>query len=346
MASDVPGPWIRRPLSSSFVVVATIVAPIVAPVALLAAAIVDVLTRTPRFRRTRGIALIASLIVIDFIGQVLVFGCWLISPFGFAMDSPRNQRCNQSVMTFWTRRLMSAISLITPLPIDYSELDESLLGGNAIVVGRHRSLLDAVFPAQLFGSRRLTAYYTLKEDLRWEPNIDIVGHRMGHVFVTRSPADLESELEPIRALASRIDGSSVGVIFPEGTFFSETRRLRALASIENANPEHLAQAEKLQYLLPPRPAGTLALLDGAPNADVIMLGHVGFEPFGTIKDILLNMGAHHRVSVRAWRFDRSTVPTDASEQVSWLFDRWIEMDTWIATHHPLSAQAPSVAKGS
>ncbi len=313
-----------------------ILVPLIGPIALVVGAILDLVTRTPRLRRARGVLLVSTLLLIDVVGRFFVFGTWLIAPFGMRVDGVKSQRRYKWVMTRWTTALMWAITRITPLPIDTSELDESLLGGNAVVVGRHQSLLDAVFPAMLFGGRGLTALYTLKEDLRWEPNMDIVGHRMGHVFVTRSPKSLEAELEPIRALGRRIDENAVGVIFPEGTFFTEERKNRALASIAKRNPERLALAKKMNFVLPPRPAGTLAFLEGAANADVIVLGHVGFEPFGTIRNILGNMGANHSIKVKAWRFPRASIPTGRTEQIEWLFERWLELDEWVASHHPLT----------
>ena len=330
-----PRPLIRRPLTTGLLLLLGVLTPFVGPIAALIALVVDGVTRTPRFRRTRGVALVVTLIIIDVIGRLMVFGNWLIAPFGTNVRGVKSQRRYRWIMTWWTTALMRAITGIIPIPIDYSELDGSLLGGNAIVISRHRSLLDAVFPAMLFGSRGLTALYTLKEDLRWEPNMDIVGHRMGHVFVTRSPQNLEAELEPIRVLGQRIDEASVGVIFPEGTFFNEKRKARALASIAKRNPERLAASETLDYVLPPRPAGTVAFLEGAADADIIMLGHVGFEPYGTIPNILANMGATHEIKVKAWRYDRSEVPTDQEALISWLFERWNELDDWIATHHPL-----------
>ena len=182
-------------------------------------------------RRSRVVLLISTLFLVDLVGRMLVLGAWLISPVGLAVKRPKSQARYRWIMTWWANRLINTISRIVPLPFDTSELDEALLGGDAIVVSRHQSLLDAVYPAVLFGNLGLTVLYTVKEDLRWEPNIDIVGHRMGHVFVTRSPKDLDAELEPIRHLATRIDENSVGLIFPEGTFFNETRKARDRKSV-------------------------------------------------------------------------------------------------------------------
>jgi 1-acyl-sn-glycerol-3-phosphate acyltransferase len=324
-----------------------VLVPIVAPVALIIAVFADLVTRTRRWRRSRGVLLIASLILIDLLGRIFVFGAWLISPFGIRPERATSQSRYRWIMTSWARSLMWAICRITPLPLDTSELDDDLLFGNAIVIGRHRSLLDAVYPAALFGKLGLTTHYTLKEDLQWEPNIDIVGQRMGHVFLNRAAKDLESELGPIRELGKRIDENSVGVIFPEGTFFNEVRKARALASIERKDPDRADVAAKMQYVLPPHPAGMLAFMEGAPDADIIVLGHVGFEPFGTMRDILANLGAEHNIVVRAWRFARSSVPDDPKAQIEWLFDRWLEMDEWVASHHPLRpAISPQHSKTS
>lgn len=344
MAKDIPGPWVRRPLSMLMLLVGSLSSIVLGPILFVIALLIDLITRTPGKRRARTVALISLLFVVDLLGRVLVFGAWLLSPFGMRMNHPRNQARYAGIMTWWTTALLGTISRIVPLPIDTSQLDDSLLGGNAIVVGRHQSLLDAVLPAMLFGNRGLRVLYTLKEDLRWEPNIDIVGHRMGHVFVNRSPKDLDAELDPIRALAARLDDQSVGVIFPEGTFFNEKRKARAIRSLEKRDPERAARAQRMQYLLPPRPAGTLAMFEGAPDADVIVLGHAGFEAFSSIKQILANVGGEHGVVVRAWRFARNTIPTDPSAQIDWLYERWSEMDDWISDHHLLgSPQAPTNA---
>lgn len=303
------------------------------PVLLLVALIADLATGTKGMRRSRTVALISSLFLVDLAGKLLVVGAWVISPLGTRVERPASQARYSWIMTWWTTALIATISRFVPLSIDMTELDDSLLDGDAIVVSRHRSILDAVLPAMLFGKRQLQVLYTLKEDLRWEPNIDIVGKRMGHVFVNRRPTDLDAELEPIRELANRIDDGSVGVIFPEGTFFNEKRKAQAIRALEKRDPHHVEAATNMQFLLPPRPAGTLALLEGAPGADVIVLGHVGFEPFGTIKQILAHIGDDHNIVIRAWRYARNTIPTDPPAQIDWLYERWVEMDGWIASHH-------------
>lgn len=307
-----------------------------APVAAAVAYLQDRRSGNGRFRQLRIVCLVFSIVLIDFVSYFIVLGVWLQGPFGRNRTSPRIQHKYQASMTWYTAKLTAAIAKFAPLPIDTSELDEDLLDGNAIVIGRHRSVFDALLPSTILGPRGLLTLYTMKEDLQWDPNLDIVGHRMGHVFVNRRSNDLESELEPIRALAARVDKDSVGVIFPEGTFFNATRLERAVNAISRRDPARTELAKRFRHLLPPRPAGTLAMLEAAPDADVIMLGHVGVEPFGSIPEILENLGdQRHRLRVKAWRFARSSIPIDPDAQIQWLFERWLEMDEWIASHHPL-----------
>ena len=203
----------------------------------------------------------------------------------------------------------------------------------------------------IFGNQGLEVRYVLKEDLQWDINIDLVGHRMGHVFVDRTPENLEDELAPIRELGQRIDDDSTGVIFPEGTFFSEKRKARAVASLRKINDHHADIAAELQYLLPPRPAGTLALFEGAPDADIIMFGHVGFEAFGTIGDILDNLGTNQAIVLRALGGSRvkKSLRTPKARLIGCSSDgpRWIDGSRQISQfrgsrghpHDPLSSLA-------
>lgn len=329
MSSGVPGPWIRRPVSITTVTLgAVLAAPLVIPLFVLAL-VVDLVTRTRPRRRARLVWLISTLLWVDLFGVIATAGAWLISPFGLRTQSDTDQRRYHWVMTWWGTMLLNAIGRWVPLSFDFSQIDDETMRGNAIMIGRHRSVLDAILPVRLIGSRGLTALYTLKEDLRWEPNIDIVGHRMGHRFVTRAPEDPETELEPLRELGRRIDGDSIGVIFPEGTFFTQERKAKIIASLAKTSPRLAEKATSMNHLLPPKPGGTLALLEGAPEADVIVYGHTGFEDFGTIGNIIRNLGGDRSITLTARRIPRSEIPDETDLQVDWLFDQWQQLDDWV-----------------
>lgn len=333
MNSAVPSPWIRRPIAVTVVLVASVLVPVVGPLALIFALVGDLIRRDRGLGYTRGVLVVALLLLVELAGLIMTFVIWALAPFGFRMHRERIQNQYRHLMRWWGSQLFRVLRICLPLEFDYSQLDPTLLDGNAIVIGRHRSNCDAILPAVIFSTDRKYVRYTLKEELRWEPNIDIVSQFMSHRFVTRSPPDLEAELAGIRELGSRIDDNAVAVIFPEGTFFSEERKAKVLLSLERKDPSHAEAARNMNYLLPPRPAGTLALMEGAPTADIIVLGHIGYEPYGTVRETFAHLGQKQRITIRAWRYPRASVPVTETARIEWLFDRWSELDSWITEEH-------------
>lgn len=336
VAFEVPGRLRRRVTSHLILAGSVILTPVLGPIASVVAYVRDRRRGEGKLRETRIVALVSSMVMIDLWGRIGGILVWLQGPFGRNLNTDRIQAKYQTLMAWYTAKIMWAIGKWAPLPIDISALDQNLLTGNAIVIARHRSIFDAALPAALFGPRGVLPLYTMKDELQWDPNLDIVGERMGHVFVNRTSKNPERELDHIRSLASRVNDDSVAVIFPEGTFFSEKRLKRAIASIARRDPKRAELASKLRHLLPPRPAGTLAMLEAAPDADIVLIGHAGVEPFGSVPEVLANLGdLRHRLFVKAWRFPRSSVPLSEDARIQWLFERWIEMDEWIESHHPL-----------
>jgi hypothetical protein len=101
-----------------------------------------------------------------------------------------------------------------------------------------------------------------------------------------------------------------------------------------SRPELAARAEALQHVLPPRPAGTLALLDGAPHADVVVLGHHGFEQFTSLKAIQRAVPFREPIRVWMWRVSRAQVPATRDERVDWLYEQWLALDRSVAARFP------------
>ena len=57
------------------------------------------------------------------------------------------------------------------------------------------------------------------------------------------------------------------------------------------------------------------------------------DSFGSLGEILRNLGGNRSVTLMARRFPRSEVPNDKDAQISWLFDRWQELDDWVELQH-------------
>ena len=98
----------------------------------------------------------------------------------------------------------------------------------------------------------------------------------------------------------------------------------------NRDPERAARLNALQHLLPPKPSGAQALVDGAPGADIALMWHIGFDGLDTFGRIRrrLAVGAP-RAEVVFELHPRASVPT-GDAFVGWLDDRWLELDRKVA----------------
>lgn len=235
----------------------------------------------------------------------------------------RMQAWWSSSLLDWARRLLN-------VRFDLDDLSEFPENG-FIVLSRHASMVDAVLPAVLV-SKDLKRYvhYVLKQELQWDPNLDVYGHRLGNYFVSRD-GDGDSEADAIGRFALTTRPRSATVIFPEGTYATPGRQERIRASLaRRGEDELLALATELRHLLPPKPAGTLALLDNRPDHDVVVMGHVGLEGV-TDAGLRHRLPLRHPVTVRWWVHPRSTIPATDEERIAWLNEQWRTLDRWVAS---------------
>jgi 1-acyl-sn-glycerol-3-phosphate acyltransferase len=200
--------------------------------------------------------------------------------------------------------------------------------GPSIVLVRHASILDTLLPcAYVQRPYRLRVRYVVKQELLFDPCIDIVGNALPNYFVDRTGSTSE-ELAGIRALTQNLGNDAV-LIFPEGTRFSRKKRERTLARLEAEGSAHRAAAGALRVTLPPKPGGVLTLLDALPDVDCVFLAHSGLERFAKIGNLLDGAVVGSTVRVKLWRVPRAEIPMDEGEQLGWLFDRWSEVDSFV-----------------
>ena len=148
---------------------------------------------------------------------------------------------------------------------------------------------------------------------------------IGH-FLDRTATDSDAELAAVSALSSGMRSNQLAVIFPEGTRASAKKRARALVKIAERDPERAERLSRLQHLLPVRPAGSAALLQGAPEADIVIGWHVGFEGLDTFGGVLRHLARSPRpIRFCARRIARGDVPTGEGF-TRWLDDEWLQTD--------------------
>lgn len=219
----------------------------------------------------------------------------------------------------WCVRLLSMSVVI--------EGKEHLTEGPLVVLVRHASIVDAALPAALFARARIPLHYVLKTELRMEPCIDVLGSPRLHAFIDRQGTPLR-EQRKIATIARSLGDHAI-VLYPEGTRFSEAKRVREIEQLERSRPELAAMARSMTHVLSPRLAGPLAALDAAPTADCLIVAHRGLKDLAAPRDFLRGnaVGRELRVCVR--RIARQSLPPPP-ERPRWLFEQWKEVDDFAA----------------
>ncbi|MFZ4718585.1 MAG: lysophospholipid acyltransferase family protein [Ilumatobacteraceae bacterium] len=256
---------------------------------------------------------------LETVGVTAAFGLWLVGRSG-------DERRHFGLQRWWAAQLMNALRITTGVRIEAADAD-CLSPGPAVMLCRHASLADSLVSAWVITSKaRMNPRYVLKKELLFDPCLDIVGNRLPNHFLDREAPDSAVELAKLTALSSGLRADEIAVIFPEGTRSAPKKRARALEKIAERDPERAERLAGLQHLLPPRPAGSLALIDGCPAADVVIAWHVGFDGLDTFGGILRHLARRPApVRFHARRVPRADVPT-GDAYTRWLDDQWVRAD--------------------
>ena len=267
--------------------------------------------------------------------RLFAFGLWWswLETFGLAVSlwlfvtgRAKSPDPNFALQRWWANGLVVGLRRTCRLTLEPRHT-EVLTPGPVIVLPRHASLADALLSAWFVTQPGLRPHYVLKRELLADPCLDIAGNRLPNHFLDRGAADAKPELDAIRTMAEGVrDADECAVIFPEGTRANPEKRARAMARLAERNPERAAKLAVLRHLNPPRPAGTLAVLDGAPDADLVIMAHAGFEGLDTFGGILKSIPGTAPVLLDCVRIPREEVPDDDEGRIAWLDDQWILLD--------------------
>lgn len=271
--------------------------------------------------------------------RLLGFGvCWtwiemagVARAFGtFCIGRAEDERSQYRLMQWWAGVLMRSLEATVGFRAEFDGV-EAVRGGDAIVLCRHASLADSLLSAWAIRCvADVRPRYVLKRELLADPCLDIVGNRIPNHFLDREAVDGSAELESLRTLAAGVGPGVVAVIFPEGTRSNPAKRDRALRRIAERDADRADRMSALTHLLPPRPAGTAALVEGAPEADVVLAWHTGFDGLDTFGSILRRLSRPlPPVRFVARRVPRSEVPSGPAFAV-WLDEQWLRMDAEVA----------------
>ncbi len=299
------------------------------PVLLVLALVVDVVRRLAYGIPPTGVRLIAFLwvyLAAEVVGLAAMAAAWVLSVGGRREEALR--RMTLRLQQLWVGVLFGAVRALFGVRFEVAG-DDAIAPGPVIVLIRHASIVDNLLPAVLITRpHAIRLRYVLKRELLADPCLDVAGRRLPNYFVRRGTGEAV-ELERMRSLAEGLERDEGVLIYPEGTRFTPERRARAIARIGERDADLAARAERLRHLLPPRFGGVGALLDGAPDADVLVIAHHGFDGLRLVSDIW--RGGLVGLLVRVWvtRVPRSAVPAASAARADWLYGLWQDVDDWL-----------------
>ncbi len=325
--------WRRRALTIPVMLGSTTAALVLAPLVVPTIVIVDFVRGRRKFPLLRGYAFLTQYGVNDSVEILLAGPLWLRANFGRSLDSRPSQRRHERLQA-WSIGLLARRTRQL-LGVDIAVTGDDLGRGPAIVLCRHVSLLDASLPSLIYKSRGMHSRGVIMAELLADPGFDLIYQRTGSTFVIRDGSD--DGIDRLVRLAESLDDSTVAVIFPEGRLFRSEALASRLERLAVRSPERHERLRKLKSSLPPRPGGFLALLTGAPAADVVVVNHHGLEAFARFADVMKKAPCDVTVAVTIRRYCRSSLPQGRDELIEWLDRIWVELDREVETkggHHP------------
>jgi len=306
---------------------------IIIPVSL----VIDLLRGRPRLPTLRVFVFGLNYLAWEVIAISFSAVMWFATGFGLLSGRHWSQEAHRKLQVVWAASHIRMLRRALGMRLEVIN-SECLAPGPVVLLSRHASMIDTLIPIFIADENHLGCRYVLKNELLWDPALDIIGHRFPNYFVDRSGGNSGSAIDEVGALAAGTRDSEVFVIFPEGSRFTEAKRERALEKLRDSNPAAAERAEKLTRTMPPRTGGPIAALQMAPpGADIVVLAHTGLEGMAGPRELWRVVPFRHPIQIELWRIPRVEVPTDPDEQLAWLYDRWAEVDTWVGDHQPPGA---------
>lgn len=316
--------WSRRLITIPVVYLAFALVTLLLPLVLIAGAAIDgirwIASRTPAM----------ALRMAAFGWMYLLGEVWAIPTLAVTglLPKDRSIAVTYRLQMTWLNWNLNTVRVVFGLKFTADAVGE-IPPAPLLVLSRHASLIDTLLPGRYvtepFG---IHLRYVLKSELLVDPALDIAGNRLPNVFVNRG-GDTDREIAAIRDLATTMPDGEGLLIYPEGTRYSEVKRVRFTEKMAQRGDAISQVASGYQAVLPPRPAGTLAMLDARP-LDVVVMAHRGLEGFAEIRDIWSGGLVGSTIQVRFWRIPSSDIPADDAGRELWLFTTWSDVDAWVS----------------
>lgn len=321
--------WRRRLVTVPTLYLVAVLVIVLLPLLVVAALLHDLVGgRIRRVPSLRTLCFAVSLLVLDLWCTTVLLGpLFILQLTGVALA----ERLHRGLQVFWARSLMRVSRVFGGIKVNFPHDTADILAEPSIILARHTAYPDALVPLLMIHDvAKGSATYVLMRELLWDPAMDLCGQRFDNHFTRRGAGRAAAEVAAIGALAERSGPPQHSlVIFPEGGLADDAKRAAIAKRMSEQDPERAERLADLRHLIPFRPPGTLALLDGVPDADVVTIAHAGLEGLASFGELWRAVPVRRPVTVEIRRHPRSSLPDSHEELIEWVDDRWVEMDAWI-----------------
>ncbi|MCU4184071.1 1-acyl-sn-glycerol-3-phosphate acyltransferase [Acidiferrimicrobium sp. IK] len=202
-----------------------------------------------------------------------------------------------------------------------------------LVLARHGGPGDSFALVHMLLERyRRGVRIVLKDVLQADPALDIVLNRLGCCFLPSSRDANDDLAGRLAGLAGELHGRDTLLVFPEGGNWTPRRRRRAIRRLRSDGKADAANAAALMpHVLPPRPAGVLAVMEAQPGLSVVLVAHSGLDTIVTAGEAWRALPLNAAMTVRAWPAAPFPLDDEAA-QLAWLTTEWAVIDQWVDRH--------------
>jgi 1-acyl-sn-glycerol-3-phosphate acyltransferase len=330
-------PIVRRLLTIPAVVVAFVFAMATMPLWAIVAFVWSPLL-PGRWRPLRFASFVLLWLSLELAALIALGWLWLVYGAGRRLATPAAVDVHYRLLGLllgWVSRSAQQLFAVR-IRLEDVELSASAVPRPLLVLSRHAGPGDSF----LLAHELVTVYHrhpriVLKDMLQLDPAIDVLMNRLPSRFISPEPGAGNDVAMTVGTLAESMDGNDALLLFPEGGNFTERRRQRSIAKLEAKGwAVHAALARRMRHLVAPRPGGVLAVLDTAPDIDVVFVAHTGLEQLDSVLDLWCGLPMDREIRVRFWTVAACDVPAGRDERIAWLFQWWARIDAWIDQRQP------------
>jgi 1-acyl-sn-glycerol-3-phosphate acyltransferase len=289
--------------------------------------------RPPRWRAVRVAAFAVLYIAGECLCLLVCAVLWLAAPVAGRRDPRRWQLRHVTVLRALLGALVRSAECIFRFRLRLENPRSHSLDPTRplVVLGRHAGPgASFVLVNVLLERYGRVPRIVLKRRLRLDPALDVLLSRIGCAFI--APGDSTAA---ICGLAAELAPGDALVIFPEGSDWTPTRQRLAVRRLRMRG---LWARAKRPHVLPPRPAGTLAALRGAPEAQLAVFMHTGYDDLLELGALWRALPLRRELHMVWWDQPRPEL-ADEAECGHWLDALWVDIDAWIAEQAALARLA-------